>query len=95
MNSYLWFAVLCSVLAIVYGFFLAKKILGKIALGIDLLEERNDSSNLIKIYESYLSARRSLSKVTIYNYNRYISIHLKKWNHFPIMKITNKMIMEE
>ena len=38
MNSYLWFAIGCALLAIVYGFFLAKKILAKPA-GNDKMKE--------------------------------------------------------
>ena len=73
----------------------AKKILGKIALGISLIEKKDDESSLIDVYGIYLSSRKNLSPVSIYNYNRHMNIHLREWHNISLVDITNKMVSKK
>jgi integrase len=74
----------------------AKKLLGKIATGIDPIAERKEGKakavTLKEVYLDYLKARKSLKASTLYDYERVMNVAFGDWQAKPILSITKTMI---
>ncbi|MES9933553.1 MAG: integrase family protein [Candidatus Sedimenticola sp. PURPLELP] len=75
----------------------AQKVLGKIAMGIDPVAERKTRAaravTLGQCFEDFKKARKSLSPLTLRDYNYHLGSHLSDWLNKPITKITKHMVI--
>lgn len=74
----------------------AKKLLGKIATGIDPIAERKEkkaqSISLQETLDAYLIARKELKPSTVLDYNRLMKQVFSDWQNKPLLEITKDMI---
>lgn len=74
----------------------AKKLLGKIATGIDPIAERKQakakSVTLWEVFQDYLNARKSLKPTTIFDYKRVMTESFEDWKSKPLLDITKDMV---
>lgn len=74
----------------------AKKLLGKIATGIDPIAERKEkkikSITLKETFDAYLIARKELKPNTLIDYNRLMKQVFADWQSKPLLDITKDMI---
>lgn len=74
----------------------AKKLLGKIATGIDPIAERKQakakSVTLKEVFEDYLKARKGLKPTTVFDYQRVMKEAFSSWLNKPLLDITKDMI---
>lgn len=74
----------------------AKKLLGKIATGIDPIAERKEkkvkSITLKEAFDAYLLARKDLKPNTLIDYDRLMKQVLPDWQNKPLLDITKDMI---
>lgn len=74
----------------------AKKLLGKIATGIDPIAERKKarvkSVSLQKVFEEYLNTRKSLKPTTIFDYQRVMNESFHDWKNKPLLDITKDLV---
>lgn len=74
----------------------AKKILGKIASGIDPIAERKrakaKSVTLQEVFDDYLEARKSLKPGTIFDYQRVMKESFSDWHNKPLLDITKDSV---
>lgn len=77
----------------------AKKILGKIASGIDPIAERKKakakSVTLKEVFEEYLKTRKSLKPTTIHDYQRVMTEAFSNWLYKPLLDITKDMVARQ
>ncbi len=76
----------------------AKKLLGKIATGIDPIAERKEkkvkSITLKETFDAYLIARKELKPTTLLDYNRLMKQVFSVWLSKPLLDITKDMIVK-
>ncbi|VVC74993.1 Putative prophage CPS-53 integrase [Aquicella siphonis] len=74
----------------------AKKLLGKIATGIDPIAEKKEkkvkSITLKEAFDAYLVARKELKPTTLLDYNRLMKQVFSDWQSKPLLDITKDMI---
>lgn len=74
----------------------AKKLLGKIATGIDPIAERKQakakSVMLKEVFNDYLTTRKSLKPTTIFDYQRVMKESFADWQNKPLLDITKDMV---
>lgn len=74
----------------------AKKLLGKIATGIDPIAERKEKKakaiTLQETFDAYLLARKELKPLTVLDYNRLIKQAFSDWQNKPLLEITKDMV---
>jgi integrase len=74
----------------------AKKLLGKVATGIDPIAERKERQakgvTLKEVYADYLKARKSLKRTTLYDYERIMEVSFSDWKSRPLLSITKDMV---
>lgn len=74
----------------------AKKLLGKIATGIDPIAEKKEkkvkSITLKEAFDAYLIARKALKPTTLIDYNRLMKQAFSDWQSKPLLDITKDMI---
>ncbi len=74
----------------------AKKILGKIASGIDPIAERKQarakSVTLKEVFEDYLKTRKALKPTTIFDYQRVMNEAFSSWLYKPLLDITKDLV---
>lgn len=74
----------------------AKKLLGKIATGIDPIAERKEkkvkSITLKEAFDAYLIARKELKPTTLVDYHRLMKQVFSDWQNKPLLDITKDMI---
>jgi integrase len=74
----------------------AKKLLGKVATGIDPIAERKEGKakvvTLKEVFGAYLNARKSLKPTTLLDYQRTMTTALSDWQNKPILDITKDMV---
>ena len=74
----------------------AKKLLGKIATGIDpIAEQKEEKIKLItlqEVFDAYLVARSELKPLTVVNYQSVMSNIMPDWRNKPLLEITKDMI---
>lgn len=74
----------------------AKKLLGKIATGIDPIAERKEkqvkSITLKEVFDAYQIARKELKPLTLKDYNYLMNQVFSDWLNKPMLEITKDMI---
>ncbi|MBA2653781.1 MAG: integrase family protein [Gammaproteobacteria bacterium] len=74
----------------------AKKLLGKIASGIDPIAERQQarakSVTLKEVFEDYLKARKGLKPTTVFDYQRVMRESFANWQNKPLLDITKDLV---
>jgi integrase len=74
----------------------AKKLLGKIATGIDPIAERKEKKarliTLQETFDAYLIARKALKPLTILDYTRLMKQVFSDWQNKPLLDITKDMV---
>ncbi|MGH8468556.1 MAG: tyrosine-type recombinase/integrase [Gammaproteobacteria bacterium] len=74
----------------------AQHLLGRIAVGMDPLAEREESRaravTLQEVFDAYLGARKSLKPKTLYDYHRVLRVAFKAWRPKPMCDITKDAV---
>lgn len=74
----------------------AKKLLGKIATGVDPIAERKEmkakSIALQEVFDAYLIARKALKPLTVLDYTRLMKQVFSDWASKPLLDISKDMI---
>lgn len=77
----------------------AKKILGKIATGIDPVAEKKQarakSVTLKEVFEDYIKARNNLKLSTVFDYRRVMKESFTTWLNKPLLDITKDMVARQ
>jgi integrase len=74
----------------------AQKLLGKIATGINPIQEQREAKvrtiTLATVFNDYLKARKNLKPNTTYGYHRLMARALANWRNKPLLSITKDKI---
>lgn len=74
----------------------AQYLLGRIAVGIDPLTEKEAATartvTLAEVFDAYLGARKDLKPKTSYDYRRCLRVAFRSWCARPMLEITKDMI---
>jgi integrase len=76
----------------------ARKLLGKLATGVNPAEEkkleRAQGVTLEQAFREFLKARKALSPRTVYDYKRLLDTHLADWKDRPLVSITKDKVQQ-
>lgn len=76
----------------------AKKLLGKIASGIDPVAEwkqaRAKTVTLKEVFEDYLKTRKALKPTTVNDYHRVMKEAFSSWQYKPLLDITKDLVAQ-